>query len=257
MTKTSPKLLELESVGVRLGGRQVLEQASLAVGVGDRIAVVGPNGAGKTTLLRAAVGLQRLQAGSARLSGEEVGRLSARTRAERVGYLPQERRVAWGVSARRVAALGAATKPPPEADRRAEAALRRVGIGPDLLDRSVFAMSGGERGRVLLARLLATEAPLYVADEPAAGLDPDAQLRLLDDLSDEARAGRGVVITLHDLTLATRWADRVVVLYKGRIAAEGPPLEAFSTAVLRDVFGLHGRWIATETGQILSASRAL
>jgi iron complex transport system ATP-binding protein len=243
----------METVSVRLDGRRVLDEVSLTVGAGERVALVGPNGAGKTTLLRAALGLQAAS-GTVRLFGQDVRRLSGRERAERAAYLPQERRIAWGVSARRAAALGALTKPPGEADRIAVAALARVGL-LELADRSVFSMSGGERARVLLARLLAVGAPLLAADEPAAGLDPDAQLRVLNDLAVEAAAGRAVVLTLHDLTLAARWADRVVVLNRGRIVADSPPLDAFSTAVLSDVFGLHGRWIATETGPVLSASR--
>lgn len=247
--------LELRAASVRLDGRVVLDEVSLKVRPGERVAVVGPNGAGKTTLLRASLGLQRLSGGEARLFGREVRGLSERARAERVGYLAQERRIAWGVSARRVAALGAVTASPPEADRRAQAALARVGLSARA-DRSVFAMSGGERGRALLARLLATGAPLLVADEPAAGLDPDAQLRVLDDLAAEAAGGRAVVMTLHDLTLAARWAERVVVLDDGRVAADGAPLEALRPEVLERVFGLRGEWVTTRSGPVLSAVRA-
>jgi iron complex transport system ATP-binding protein len=125
-----------------------------------------------------------------------------------------------------------------------------------LADRSVFAMSGGERGRVLLARLLATEAPLLVADEPAAGLDPDAQLRVLDDFAAEARGGRAVVLTLHDLTLAARWAERLIVLDHGRAAAEGRPTDALRPEVLDRVFGLRAEWLTGEAGPVLSAVRA-
>jgi iron complex transport system ATP-binding protein len=158
------------------------------------------------------------------------------------------------VPARRVAALGAALKPPREADRIAEAALARVGLS-ELADRSVFAMSGGERGRALLARLLATGAPLLVADEPAAGLDPDAQLRVLDDLASEARGGWAVVVTLHDLSLAARWAERVVVLERGRVAADAAPLDALRPEVLARVFGLDGEWLHGRAGPVLSAVR--
>jgi len=249
----TPPALEAEGLSVRLDGRRVLDAVSLRVIPGERVAIVGPNGAGKTTLLRAALGLQAAT-GAVRLFGEDARRLSPRARAERVGYLPQERRVAWGVSARRVAALGAALHPPRDADRRAEAALARVGLSA-LADRSVFAMSGGERGRVLLARLLATDAPLLIADEPAAGLDPDAQLRVLDDLADEARSGRAVVVTLHDLTLAARWADRVVVLDAGRLVADAPPVEALSPDVLRSVFSLEGAWLQAASGPLLDAAR--
>lgn len=248
--------LALENVSVRLDGRRVLDGVSLSIAPGERVAVVGPNGAGKTTLMRAALGLQKLEAGAARLFGENIARLSARRRAEKVGYLPQERRIAWGVSARRIAALGAALHPPREADRRAGAALARVEVGPDLFDRSVFAMSGGERGRVLLARLLATGAPLLVADEPVAGLDPDAQLRVLDDLAEETRAGRAVIVTLHDLTLAARWAERVLVMDCGRVVADAPPMQALAPEVLVGVFGLAGAWVETASGPVLSAVRA-
>jgi iron complex transport system ATP-binding protein len=130
-----------------------------------------------------------------------------------------------------------------------------VGLA-ELADRSVFAMSGGERGRALLARLLATGAPLLVADEPAAGLDPDAQLRVLDDLAAEAREGRAVVLTLHDLSLAARWAERVVVLEGGRMAADAPPMEALRPEILARVFGLDGEWLDGRSGPVLSAVRA-
>jgi iron complex transport system ATP-binding protein len=251
---SGPAALVVEGAHVVLDGRTVLDGGSLSVSPGERVAVVGPNGAGKTTLLRAALGLQPLAAGTARLGGEDVRRLSERSRAERVGYLPQERRIAWGVAARRIAALGAAGRPPQEADRIADQALARVGLA-DLADRSVFAMSGGERARVLLARLLATGAPLLVADEPAAGLDPDAQLQMLDQLTEAAGEGRAVVATLHDLTLAARWADRVAVLDGGRLVADAPPLEALRPEVLRAVFRLDGEWLAGRGGPVLSAVR--
>ena len=117
-------------------------------------------------------------------------------------------------------------------------------------------MSGGERARVLLARLLATRAPLLVADEPAAGLDPDAQLLTLELLRAEAARGAAVVVTLHDLTLAARFCDRLVVLAKGQVAAEGAASVALTPTVLRTVFGLDGELIQTPTGPVVSARRA-
>ncbi|HEX8570383.1 MAG TPA: ABC transporter ATP-binding protein [Caulobacteraceae bacterium] len=246
--------LEVEHLSVDLGGRTVLVDAALVVPEGSLTAVVGGNGAGKTTLLRGALGLVAAR-GSARLFGEEVARLSPRRRAERVGYLAQERRVAWGMTARRIAALGAVTQPPRRADALGDAALARVGSA-DLAHRSVFDMSGGERARVLLARLLATGAPLLVLDEPAAGLDPDAQLATLELLRDEARAGRAVVVTLHDLTLAARFCTRVVVLDKGRVVADDAPVRALSPEVLRSAFALEGGWADTPAGPVLAAQRS-
>jgi iron complex transport system ATP-binding protein len=116
-------------------------------------------------------------------------------------------------------------------------------------------MSGGERARVLLARLLATRAPLLVADEPVAGLDPDAQLLTLDLLRAQAAAGAAVVVTLHDLGLAARACDRVLVLDHGRVAADGAPVEALSPTVLADVFRLHGALVETPAGLVVAARR--
>ena len=245
--------LELHDVAVELGGRFVLSGATLSVAEGSLTALVGANGAGKTTLLRAALGLVGAR-GSRRLFGREVTGLSPRERAERVGYLAQERRIAWGMTARRIAALGAVTQPPKKADALADAALDRVGATA-LADRSVFDMSGGERARVLLARLLATQAALLVLDEPVNGLDPDAQLTTLELLQAEARGGRAVVVTLHDLTLAARFCDRVVVLDKGRVAADDAPTAALRPEVLRSAFGLDGEWLDSTAGPVLAARR--
>ena len=117
-------------------------------------------------------------------------------------------------------------------------------------------MSGGERARVLLARLLVTEAPLLIADEPAAGLDPDAQLRIMDILEARARGGSGVILTLHDLTLAARYCDRIAVLSAGRLLALGPPRQALAADVLLAAFALNGELIETGAGPVLAAKRS-
>ncbi|MDR6625099.1 ABC transporter ATP-binding protein [Caulobacter segnis] len=245
----------LDAVSARQGGKSVLETASLSVSPGEVVGIVGPNGAGKTSLLRAGLGLLPLAAGQALLSGRRVGALKPDERARLVGYLPQERRAAWNLPARMVAALGASDLSDPEADALARACLTRVGAG-DLADRGVLDMSGGERARVLLARLLATRAPLLIADEPVAGLDPDAQLLTLDLLRAEAAAGAAVVVTLHDLGLAARACNRVVVVSRGHVVADGPPREALSGAVLASVFGLDGALVETSAGLVLAARRA-
>jgi iron complex transport system ATP-binding protein len=245
----------LTKLSARQGRNMVLEAASLIVGAGEVVGVVGPNGAGKTSLLRAGLGLLALSGGEAKLSGRPLAALKPDERARLVGYLPQDRRVAWNLPARMVAALGAGDLAEAAADALALDCLARVGAA-DLADRGVLDMSGGERARVLLARLLATRAPLLVADEPVAGLDPDAQLLTLDLLRAEASRGAAVVVTLHDLGLAARSCDRIVVVDHGRVVAEGAPREALSRAILGQVFRLDGELVETPAGPVLAARRA-
>ncbi len=249
----SPRL-ELRGVGVRRGGQAVLDGVGLSVQPGEVVGIVGPNGAGKTTLLRAALALQPIAAGEVLVGGSDPRRLSPLELARRAGYLPQERRLAWNLQAWRVASLGALHEPPARAREIAMDALAKVGLA-GLADRGAFEMSGGERARVLLARLLATRAPLLLADELTAGLDPDAQLMALELMREESERGTSVVLTLHDLGLAARGCDRLVVLSAGRVAAEGPPAVALSQAVLAEVFALDGRLIDTPAGPVLAAHR--
>lgn len=248
--------LTMWDVDATLGGRKVLDGADLQVESGELVALVGPNGAGKSSLIRAFAGLLPLQRGVARLQGDDVRDLSARERAARVAYLPQERRIAWNLPAVEVAALGAPFLAGSEALERARAALEEVGAGA-LADRGVAEMSGGERARVLLARALASEARGLLADEPIAGLDPDAQRLVLERLKARALGGGAVLVSLHDLTLAAEFADRVAVLDAGAVVADSSSaIEALNPDVLRGVFGLDGGWIDGPGGPLLAARRA-
>lgn len=246
---------EISGLVARLGGRNAVDGAGFVARSGEVVGVLGPNGSGKTTLLRAGLGLTRAEAGTVRLGGEPLATLSEARRARLAGYLPQERRISWNLAALEIAALGAPDLPPAKAREIAADSLARVGLA-GFEGRGVLDMSGGERARVLLARLLTTRAPLLVADEPAAGLDPDAQLLTLDLLRAEAARGAAVVVTLHDLTLAARACDRVVVLSKGKTVADAPPREALTPDVLRTAFGLDGRLAELDGELVLSANRA-
>jgi iron complex transport system ATP-binding protein len=247
-------LLVLTGATASLGGRIVLNAIDLAVAAGELVAVVGPNGAGKSSAIRALAGLLPLTGGHARLDGEDVGALPPPERARRVAYLPQERRIAWNLPAIEVAALGAPFLQAADAQARAQAALDEVEAG-HLADRGVGEMSGGERARVLLARALATGARGLLVDEPIAGLDPDAQLMVLERLQARARDGQAVLVSLHDLTLAARFADRVVVLDQARVVADASPMEALSPDVMARVFGLTARWVTGPDGPLLAAGR--
>lgn len=242
-------LLALEALSVSLGGRRVVEGVSLAVAPGDFVGLIGPNGAGKSSLMRAALGLLPA-AGGRRLGGEDVAGLSAPERARRAAWLPQEREIAWPVSVETLVGLGRAPWRRPgaafsEADRAAVAdAMARADVAR-FAARPATALSGGERARALIARALAQAAPLVMADEPAAGLDPAHQIALMETFSVLAAEGRGVVASMHDLGLAARWCGRLALLDAGRLVAFGPPAEVLTEARLADVYGVRCRldWI--------------
>lgn len=236
----SAPLGELRAATLRLGGRAVLADVSLALGRGECVGLVGPNGAGKTSLMRALLGLARIE-GEARLAGRPVAAMRARDRARAASFLPQSREVAWALPVEDLVALGRlpARRPgaaPAEADRAAvEDAIRRLDLEP-LRRRRATGLSGGELARALIARALAQDAPLLLADEPAAGLDPEHQIAVMEILGEAARAGRGVLVSLHDLGLAARWCGRIVMMSGGRIVADAPPREALTRERLREVF---------------------
>ncbi|MFC0632499.1 ABC transporter ATP-binding protein [Brevundimonas balnearis] len=247
-------LLALDKVFAELAGRRVLDGVDLDIATGEFVCVCGPNGAGKTSLLRAALGLLPAE-GRITVADRDLREMSPRQLAERLAYLPQERRLAWNVPAVELAALGAPFLSGEAGLARGRAALDLVEAG-HLADRGVAEMSGGERARVVIARALATDADLLLADEPVAGLDPDVQHLVMRRLRERAGGGRAVVATLHDLSLAARHADRIVVLANGRKVADGAPPQALSADVLRAVFGLSGVWFEGVSGPVLAVEPA-
>ena len=233
--------LTAQGLNVELAGRLVLNDISLSLSSGHLVALVGPNGAGKTTLLRALAGLLPSD-GAIHVGGEPLSSLSLRDRARRFAYLPQGHIVHWPLPARDIVALGryphGATDPARMSAKDSEAVLRAM-RATDVLefaDRRVTELSGGERSRVALARVLAVEAPVILADEPTASLDPRYQLDVMKSLRAAADQGVLVIVVTHDLGLAARFADHVLVLSEGRLVAQGTPAAALSEQVMADVF---------------------
>jgi len=238
---TAAAFLTAQGLSVTLSGRAVLHDVSLALPSGRLVALVGPNGAGKTTLLRALAGLVPSE-GTVHVGGDALSALSLRERARRFGYLPQGHMVHWPLPARDIVALGryphGATDPArlTPADAEAVARAMRIADVVDFAERPVTELSGGERSRVALARVLAVEAPVILADEPTSSLDPRHQIDVLKTLRLATGKGALVIVVTHDLGLAARFADTILVLSDGRLVSQGAPMEALSEQIMADVF---------------------
>ena len=194
----------------------------------------------KTTLLRVAMGYLPHEAGEVRVLDRSLRDCSREYLARSIAYLPQENAVQWPMLAGRVVALGRMPFPRDTNIAAVEDAMIRADVA-QFAARRMDELSSGERARVLLARALATQAPILLVDEPAAHLDPAHQLQLMELLRAEAGRGVAVAITLHDLSLASRFCDAVAVLQKGRVVEQGTPADALSDAALADVFGVSAR----------------
>ena len=248
--------LQAHGVQVRLGGKAVVDGVTAAFDSGTVTAILGPNGAGKSTLLSCLAGLRRPQAGQVALDHDDVIAMAPRARARRIGVLSQTQEVAWAVEARILVGLGrtpfiGSSGLSLEDAAAIDRAMAAAGV-VELADRDVTTLSGGERGRVLIARALAGEPEWLLADEPLTGLDPGHQLDAGDLFRKMAHdQGRGVVVTLHDLSLAARIADRIIVMAAGQVLADGPPGQALSPAVMEAAYGVRAQVTAGAGGALI------
>ncbi|WP_010545707.1 ABC transporter ATP-binding protein [Sphingomonas elodea] len=248
--------LSASDLSVSLGKRRVLHGINAVLRPGKVTAILGPNGSGKSTLVRTLAGLLTPDAGRVTLGGTPLARLDPRERARRMGYLPQEATVHWDVGVADLVALGRLPHRAPFAGLSTEdhaaidSAIEATGVR-SLAGRLVTQLSGGERARVLLARVLAGEPQWLLADEPLASLDPVHQLDLLDRLRALAAGGMGVVIVLHDLVQAARAADDVLLLREGRPVAVGPAATTLAHQPLREAFGVEVMVIGDDQGRLL------
>ena len=254
-------VLRADKVSVRLGGALIVEDATLSLRLGELAILVGPNGAGKTTLVRALAGLLPAE-GAIALEGRPLAEFSAREQARRIAYLPQGNVFHWPMPVASVVALGryphADPFSPPTPDD--QAAVERALAATETIafaERAVTTLSGGERARVALARALTTQATILLADEPTVSLDARHQLTVMQLLRAAARGGSAVLAVVHDLSLAARFADRVIVMAGGRIVAKGNAREALSAERIAAVFGVEAAMLEFGDAVIPIAHRPL
>lgn len=244
--------LAVENLTVRRGDRAVVENVTLSVSPGQLVGLIGPNGAGKTTLMRAVLGLLPAEGYSS------LAALPERERARQAAWLPQDRDIAWPVSVETLVALGrtpylAAGRKLSQTDRAAISdAVARMDL-QSLRHRIATELSGGEKARALIARVLAQDTSVILADEPVAGLDPAHQIAAMKVFRALAQEGRTVVVSLHDLGLASQYCDRLLLMDRGRIAADGPPSVVLDDAAMRAVFSVGGHWSDTPQGRVFHA----
>lgn len=246
-------MLLAQDIRLVRGGVLVLDNVSAQFAQGQITAICGPNGAGKSSLLMTLAGLLASSNGSVTLDGQPLDALHPRIRAQKIGYLPQDAEVAWDVAVENLVRLGRM----PHRDRgekAVEAAISALDL-EHLRHRPASQLSGGEKARALLARVLAGEPRWILADEPLAALDLAHQHILLRHLRAAADGGAGILIVVHDLATAMNHADRVIVLDEGLLAADGTPEEALSPANIADVWGVTARWIGEEGARALVSER--
>jgi len=241
----APTLVEAEGLAFDYGGRELFRDISFRLRAGELVALAGPNGAGKSTLLRLLLGLHAPSAGGVALGGTPLPALGRREIARRAALLPQDSPFDLPLTVRDVVALGRLPhlgrfEPEREEDARAVERALDLTDTAALAGRRVTELSGGERHRVHLARALAQEAPVLLLDEPVAGLDLSHQLQALDLLRAVVDEGprAGALIALHDLSLAARRCDRMLLLAAGRLRADAPPAEVLTPETLARFFNV-------------------
>ena len=243
---TSDTTLKADGICVAFGKRQILHDVDATCNAGRVVAIIGPNGAGKSTLLRALAGLIDVSTGIVKLNGTDLREIETGDVARALAYLPQERRVHWPLAARAVVALGrlphqGVMAHESRADSAEIATAMRVMDISNMAQRPVSKLSGGELARVLVARALAQDPEVLLADEPTAGLDPAHQLSLFKQFRLMAQSGRCVIIALHDLSMAARFCDEILLLKGGRCLVQGNTAVVLTRDNLAQAYGIDVR----------------
>ena len=237
-------LLTLDKLSVFRGDCPVVDSVSLALEHGDFIGLIGPNGAGKTSLMRAALGILEHKGSSS------LAVMPQSDRAKQAAWLPQDREIAWGLSVRDLVGLGRLPFGSIQKhDRHVEAAIIKMELAT-FSDRIATQLSGGEQARILIARALAQDTPILLADEPTASLDPANQISTLKTFSTLAQAGRGIIASIHDLGLAARYCTKLALLHRGKLIAFGSADAVLTPDNLRTVFSIEAHYEKTKEGII-------
>lgn len=235
--------LIVNDLGYTVKGTTLVKPSSFRLASGEFIVLLGPNGAGKTSLIRSALGLETPTSGSALIDGRRTDQIGPIERARQIAYLPQIRPLAWPNTVRDVVALGryshGATLGRLKGDDAiaVDDAIKACDLD-DLSQRAADTLSGGELARMHCARAFAAQAPLLVADEPIAALDPRHQFRILDLIANFVEQGGGALVVLHDIQLAARYATRLLWMKDAQIIADGTPDETLSVERMRDIYGV-------------------
>jgi len=235
--------LVARNICLEVGITPIVQDVSVSLIPGELVAILGPNGAGKTSLLRTLLGITRPTSGSIKLNGKNCFGMSPSERAKIVSYLPQRRPMAWPYRVHDVVALGrfahgaALGRLSPVDNAAVDDAITACKLG-ELQHRGTDNLSGGELARVHFARAIAAKAPLLIADEPVAELDPKHQLLVADLIRQFVDDGGGALVVLHEVALAARFADRLIWMKNGRIIAEGSPAETLNAKIMQDVYGV-------------------
>jgi len=255
MTAASAPLMEADTVCTAVRQATLLNDVSLRLHGGETVAIVGPNGAGKSTLMRLLSGDLRATSGGIRLKDRDIASFTSRDLAGHRFMLSQHVTVSFPFTVEEIVAMGAGDRPRAQAQPLVDAVIAELQLEP-FRHRELPTLSGGEQQRAHFARVLvqlacgeAEHGPgVLLLDEPTSSLDLRYQINLVETAKRRARAGSAVVAVLHDLNLAVRFADRIIVLRKGSVAADGTPPETITDRMIRDVFEVETS-IGSEGGQ--------
>ncbi len=253
--------LEVKNLSFSYGAAEVLHDVSFSLEAGEFMSVLGPNGVGKSTLFRCILGSLPDYAGTIAVDGRDVRGLSRRERAKALAYIPQIHRPTFGYSVLDTVLMGlsrqvrAFSQPKKEHIALAEDALRRVGA-EHLKERDFSRLSGGEQQLVLIARAIAQQSDILVMDEPTSSLDYGNQFRILDLIRKLADDGYGVLLSTHDPQHAMRYADTLLALHEGRIAAHGKPSELLDAALILRLYGVDAEFVPSNSGPVIVPKRA-